>query len=56
MNAVPAWNQASRAYLRGLIPGLRPEEAVELRPENLASLPDHGWGELPGDETPQMRP
>jgi len=25
---------------------LRPEEAVELRPENLASLPDHGWGEL----------
>jgi integrase len=25
---------------------LRPEEAVELRPENLVSLPDHGWGEL----------
>jgi site-specific recombinase XerC len=25
---------------------LRPEEAVELRPDNLASLPDHGWGEL----------
>ena len=25
---------------------LRPEEAVELRPENLASLPDQGWGEL----------
>jgi site-specific recombinase XerC len=25
---------------------LRPEEAVELRPENLASLPGHGWGEL----------
>jgi site-specific recombinase XerC len=25
---------------------LRPEEAVELRPENLANLPDHGWGEL----------
>jgi site-specific recombinase XerD len=25
---------------------LRPEEAVELRPENLASLPDHGWGEM----------
>jgi site-specific recombinase XerC len=25
---------------------LRPEEAVELRPENLASLPDHGWGDL----------
>jgi hypothetical protein len=25
---------------------LRPEGAVELRPENLASLPDHGWGEL----------
>jgi integrase len=25
---------------------LRPEEAVELRPENLASLPSHGWGEL----------
>jgi integrase len=25
---------------------LRPEEAIELRPENLASLPDHGWGEL----------
>jgi site-specific recombinase XerC len=25
---------------------LRPEEAVELRPENLASLPDDGWGEL----------
>jgi integrase len=25
---------------------LRPEEAVELRPENLAGLPDHGWGEL----------
>jgi hypothetical protein len=23
---------------------LRPEEAVELRPDNLASLPDHGWG------------
>jgi integrase len=25
---------------------LRPEEVVELRPDNLASLPDHGWGEL----------
>jgi integrase len=25
---------------------LRPEEAVELRPGNLASLPGHGWGEL----------
>jgi site-specific recombinase XerC len=25
---------------------LRPEEAVELRPENLASLPGQGWGEL----------
>jgi site-specific recombinase XerC len=25
---------------------LRPEEAVELRPDNLATLPDHGWGEL----------
>jgi site-specific recombinase XerC len=25
---------------------LRPEEAVELRPENLESLPDLGWGEL----------
>jgi integrase len=25
---------------------LRPEEAVELRPENVASLPDFGWGEL----------
>ena len=25
---------------------LRPEEAVELRPDNLASLPDDGWGEL----------
>jgi integrase len=25
---------------------LRPEEAVELRPENFASLPDDGWGEL----------
>jgi site-specific recombinase XerD len=25
---------------------LRPEEAVELRPENLTSLPDDGWGEL----------
>jgi site-specific recombinase XerC len=25
---------------------LRPEEAVDLRHENLASLPDHGWGEL----------
>jgi site-specific recombinase XerC len=25
---------------------LRPEEAVELRPENLASLPDYGWGEM----------
>jgi site-specific recombinase XerC len=25
---------------------LRPEEAVELRPENLVSLPDQGWGEL----------
>jgi hypothetical protein len=22
---------------------LRPEEPVELRPENLASLPNHGW-------------
>lgn len=28
---------------------LRPEEAVELRAENLASLPDHGWGELNPD-------
>ena len=25
---------------------LRPEEAVDLRPENLAILPDHGWGKL----------
>jgi site-specific recombinase XerC len=25
---------------------LRPEEAVDLRHDNLASLPDHGWGEL----------
>ena len=25
---------------------LRPEEAVDLRSENLASLPDRGWGEL----------
>jgi integrase len=25
---------------------LRPEEAVDLRPENLVSLPDQGWGEL----------
>jgi integrase len=25
---------------------LRPEEAVDLRRDNLASLPDHGWGEL----------
>ena len=25
---------------------LRPEEAVELRESNLATLPDHGWGEL----------
>lgn len=25
---------------------LRPEEAVGMRRENLASLPDHGWGEL----------
>lgn len=25
---------------------LRPEEAVELRPDNLASLPGQGWGEL----------
>jgi site-specific recombinase XerC len=25
---------------------LRPEEAIELRPHNLANLPDHGWGEL----------
>jgi integrase len=25
---------------------LRPEEAVGLRPENLVSLPGHGWGEL----------
>jgi integrase len=24
---------------------LRPEEAVDLRRDNLASLPDHGWGE-----------
>ena len=25
---------------------LRPEEVVDLRRDNLASLPDHGWGEL----------
>jgi hypothetical protein len=25
---------------------LRPEEAVDLRCSNLASLPRHGWGEL----------
>jgi integrase len=25
---------------------LRPEEAVDLRRDNLASLPDHGWGQL----------
>ncbi len=25
---------------------LRPEEAVELHPENLASLPDRSWGEM----------
>lgn len=25
---------------------LRPEEAVDLREDNLATLPDHGWGEL----------
>jgi integrase len=25
---------------------LRPEEAVDLRRDNLVSLPDHGWGEL----------
>jgi integrase len=25
---------------------LRPEEAVDLRRDNLASLPGHGWGEL----------
>jgi integrase len=25
---------------------LRPEEAVDLRRDNLARLPDHGWGEL----------
>ncbi|MGH3380743.1 MAG: tyrosine-type recombinase/integrase [Actinoallomurus sp.] len=25
---------------------LRPEEAVDLRRENLVSLPDHGWGEM----------
>jgi hypothetical protein len=25
---------------------LRPEEVVELRRDNLASLPDQGWGEL----------
>lgn len=25
---------------------LRPEEVVDLRHDNLASLPDHGWGEL----------
>jgi integrase len=24
--------------------GLRPEEAIDLRPENLISLPEHGWG------------
>lgn len=26
--------------------GLRPEEAIDLRPENLISLPEHGWGEM----------
>jgi hypothetical protein len=25
---------------------LRPEEAVDLRADNLANLPDHGWGEM----------
>jgi integrase len=25
---------------------LRPEEAVDLRPENLVSLPEEGWGEM----------
>jgi integrase len=25
---------------------LRPEEAVDLRRDNLTSLPDHGWGEM----------
>jgi len=25
---------------------LRPEEATDLRRDNLASLPDHGWGEM----------
>ena len=25
---------------------LRPEEATDLRRENLTSLPDHGWGEM----------
>ncbi len=25
---------------------LRPEEAVDLRRDNLASLPEHGWGEM----------
>jgi integrase len=26
--------------------GLRPEDAIDLRPENLLSLPEHGWGEM----------
>jgi hypothetical protein len=26
--------------------GLRPEEAIDLRPENLTSLPEQGWGEM----------
>ena len=26
--------------------GLRPEEAIDLRPENLLSLPETGWGEM----------
>src|SRR5207245_778205 len=25
---------------------LRPEEAVDVRRDNLVSLPDHGWGEM----------
>jgi hypothetical protein len=25
---------------------LRPEEVMDLRQSNLASLPEHGWGEL----------
>jgi hypothetical protein len=46
----PSRNRTRRANGRVLrlhdYAALRPEEAVELRPGNVASLPDLGWGEL----------